>query len=353
MIALPKHTHHSQPIVFCHFGDSPYLPYVFACAKLSNPDKCIILLGDESNRRMAESHGIIHYPFAAIPAGVETATFQKVYRRIKGPKNEGLRGSTDWIKFVFERWFHIYDFLRSQDLHAFWHFDSDTMLLDDLSVYEPRLAAYDCTEQCNGSCMNGYITNMDVLGRYLTKINEVFQRTELLTKLEQEFREVNPTHAFTEMGAYVIFKQEEHPRTFHLGAVANGVLFDDCICQVHGMEMERLYPGKHIKKIFLADNGQFYCRSQADQALVHLASINLSWVPIFVFDNVLRHRQKRKRPTETVTSEVCASTHTLATCVPSWSYLLLEGPREAWRYSRKFILQPALHRCFARRTVSG
>ena len=64
------------------------------------------------------------------------------------------------------------------------------MLLDDLSVYEPRLAAYDCTEQCNGSCMNGYITNMDVLGRYLTKINEVFQRTELLTKLEQEFREV-------------------------------------------------------------------------------------------------------------------------------------------------------------------
>ena len=52
------------PIIFCHYGKSKYLPYVFECVKTSNPDKDIILLGDSSNEELAEKFGLIHYKFS-------------------------------------------------------------------------------------------------------------------------------------------------------------------------------------------------------------------------------------------------------------------------------------------------
>jgi len=350
MTVRAQHTYRSAPIIFCHFGNSPYLPYVFACATLSNPGKQIVLLGDESNRRTAERFGLVHVPFAAIPQGEATATFEHVYRRVTGPKCGHLRDGTDWIKFVFKRWFHVYDFLSRNKIRSFWHFDSDNMLLDDLSVHESRLATYDCTEQCNGCCMNGYMANCDVLGRYLSKINELFQRKELLDTMSREFHDVHLTYAFTEMRAYKIFKQEDHLRTFHLNAVTDGTAFDDCICQEHGMEMERLYFGKHIKKVFLSDNGQFHCRSLSDHTFVRMASLNLSWVPIFVFDNVLRHRQQRTSTGKTcVPHEFSGNAHTLASSPLSWSYLLKDGPREVWRYGLTHAVYPIREQYLAKK----
>jgi hypothetical protein len=334
----------SAPLVFCHFGNSPYLPYVFACARLSNPSKRIVLLGDESNRRTAERHGLVHHPYKDFAKGSEIETFERVFCRVIGPKRSYLRGDIDWIKFVFQRWFYVYNYLRSENIRSFWHFDTDNMLLDDLARHEPRLMDYDCTEQCNGKCLNGFISNLDVVSNYLAKINDIFQRIQFLREIQHNFNISNPTFAFTEMDAYSIFKEEEHPRSIHLAAPHNGTMFDDAICQTHGMEMERLYYGKHIKKVFLADKGQFFCKNKSTQELVRMASLNLSWVPILIFDNVLRHRKRRISNEPFIASNDCAIGQTLASCFPSCNYLLNEGPREVWRYGLKILLRPTLNR---------
>lgn len=338
-----QHGANSAPLVFCHFGNSPYLPYVFACARLSNPDKRIVLLGDESNRRTAERHGLVHHPYMDFAGGSEIETFERVYRRVIGPKSGYMRGKIDWIKFVFQRWFYVYNYVRAEKIPSFWHFDSDNMLLDDLTAYEPWLMHYDCTEQCNGKCMNGFISNPNVVGNYLAKINDVFTRQDLLAKMEQEFVAHHPTYAFTEMRAYELFKHEDRPRSFHLATPKDGVAFDDCICQSHGMEMERLFFRKHIKKVFLAVNGHFFCQGRIDHQFVRMASLNLSWVPLFVYDNVLRHRQQRL-PGNSLPVLPDGRSGTLASCFPSWHYLVHEGFFEVTRVGWKFFLQPALSR---------
>ena len=42
------------PLILCHYGNSYYLPYVFHCATITNPDREIILLDDDANEWLAD-----------------------------------------------------------------------------------------------------------------------------------------------------------------------------------------------------------------------------------------------------------------------------------------------------------
>ncbi len=113
----------SSPIIFIHYGNANYLRHVLRAARTSNPDKRIILLGDESNRHLARP-GIEHHLFSDLNTGPEIERFNRVFQLIKGENHiyRKLHGADHWTHFVFLRWFLILNFLRREKIGAFWTF---------------------------------------------------------------------------------------------------------------------------------------------------------------------------------------------------------------------------------------
>lgn len=282
-----------RPVIFCHYGFSDYLEYTLNCAKFNNPAKDVILLGDECNQKIAERCGAMHFLINDYNYGEAINTFDSVYRLVQGRKHNNIKNGKDWVKFVFKRWFYVYNFVVANGITSFWHFDSDNMLLDPLQHHEQFFSSYDVTEQCNGNCMNGFISSPEVVYGYIQKINELFQRREFLQSYQKEYDEIHPEYAFTEMGAYVTFKNEEGLNSVRLNTIVNDSSFDDCICQKHGMQMETLPSGKKIKKVLLGPGGTFFCQRESDGSLIKMNSLNLSWVPLYIYHIVLRHSVKR------------------------------------------------------------
>jgi hypothetical protein len=166
------------------------------------------------------------------------------------------------------------------------------MILDSLARHEHKFTAYECTEQCNGICMNGFISGHSIVLRYIRKINELFQDEEYLREQQKEFEEEYENWAFTEMRAYKKFK-EDNVKSIKLSSIIDGSTFDDCICQENNMKMERLPFGRWIKRVYLSPDGRFYCFDMNRQVFVRMNSLNLSWVPFDLFKLVSAQVKRR------------------------------------------------------------
>lgn len=270
-------------IIFCHYGDSDYLKYTLRQCKLTNPENRIVLLGDEKNRIITERTGTEHYLFEDYNDSVEIQRFEKVYQHVAGKKH----GREYWTKFVFKRWFYIHEFIKREKINAFWHFDSDNMILSDLNQQEYKFQNFDCTEQCNGICMNGYISSFAVVDGYVKKINELFENQRYLDEQKEDFIK-HPNYAFTEMRAYKAYKEQEEINSIRLNKIIDNETFDDCICQKHGYDTyEFTINGQYLKKIYLDANGHFYCYHINFSAFIKMNSLNLSWVPTNLFKLIL------------------------------------------------------------------
>ena len=51
------------PIIFIHYGNTPYLRSTLKSSQISNPDKKKILIGDKSNKQVAQENGWEHFEF--------------------------------------------------------------------------------------------------------------------------------------------------------------------------------------------------------------------------------------------------------------------------------------------------
>ncbi|MFH5805191.1 hypothetical protein [Alienimonas sp. DA493] len=296
------------PLVFCHFGATPYLAYTLGCVRKADPDRPVTVLGDAANRSLVRSAGAEHQMMEELPVSPLHEEFRRHYRLVQGSRHGNVVEGRDWVRFVFERWFYTYQYATARAPEGFWHFDSDTMILEPLRPYEADLGRFDCTEQCNGGCLNGFVGSLDVLRGYLESIVAQFKDVEFLEAQRAEFETKNPTFAFTEMRAYVRYKEAAKLNSVHIGRPRSGpdgaaVCFDDVICLDHGFETERLsgggwYGGKSVKRVVLAEGGRCLGRlaepsgTAAAGEEVRFATLNLSWVPLGVFATVLRHVEK-------------------------------------------------------------
>ena len=269
----------SSPLIFIHFGNSEYLQYTLRCAKHFNPNKRIILLGDSTNNKYS-SIGIEHHSINAYEYGDKLDKFNTLYRFIGGR----LAKESKWMKFVFQRWFIIYNFIISNKIQSFWTMDSDNLILTDLEKFEPYFQHFDCTEQCESKCMNGYISHQNVVEGYLDKMIELFTREDYLEKQRNDFLQ-HPTWAYTEMRAYETYKEEENITTVSLSKVIENSTFDSNITFSHGMEMNTytVQGGSKIKSLYYHPSGELYTYHIKSQSYIKLNSINCSWVPLNVF----------------------------------------------------------------------
>jgi len=262
------------PIIFIHYGDSPYLRFTLHTARVFNPNARVILLGDRENRDY-QALGIEHHEFANYSGLPEIAEFERVFKFVAGREH----GKEFWVYFVFKRWFYMYSFIRLHNIPRFWTFDSDTLIISELQSHVDKFSHVDCTEQCNGMCMNGLINNQEVVKGYIDTINELFQNEEYLDRQRQDF-ERHPNWAFTEMRAFAEYKRRIPITTMRLNSIIDGETFDDAICQSHNMQMQR-----GMKKLYFR-NGSIYTFHLPTQRFVKLITINMSSVPLSLMEEV-------------------------------------------------------------------
>ncbi len=279
------------PIIFIHYGNSPYLEYTLKLAKFKNPDKEVILLGDISNKKIAQGASATHFYFEDYFKGKEAETFKKVYKFIAGNQKR----KSYWTNFVFKRWFCIYNFLKEKKIQKFWTFDSDTLILTDLSVLENQFRDIDCTTQCNGICMNGLVNNLISVEDYINKINELFTRENYLENQEKAFS-THPDWAFTEMRAFATYKEESGIKTARSNMIVNNSVFDENICQEDSFETE-FYKNanRNIKKLYF-QNGDVFEKRKRDDKLIKLNAINMSWVPLSIIEKVYYYKRYGSLP---------------------------------------------------------
>ena len=263
------------PIIFCHYGISNYLRYTLFAAKLSNPQKNIYLLGDINNQKLAMEFGINHIIFSQFDSTQSIIDFNKNFKFISGE----LHGRFEWTKFVFLRWFYINEFVSKNNINSFWHFDSDNLIVSDLSKFEKNFSVYDNTEQCSGICMNGFISSNKITQLYTKHIIHLFNDIEYIN--DQKLKCVNnPTFAFTEMAAYINFKRVYKLKTTRLHCAECENTFDDCLASSDDMEQfSELYNGYKIKSIYIDRKFNFYFKNLKFKNYIKVNSFNLSWMP--------------------------------------------------------------------------
>lgn len=273
------------PLLFIHYSPASYLPVVLRAAQRSNPDREICFLGDETNRRQAPP-GVRYYPLEMFRQGDLLGEFQKVFVPIAGKAHHfNKSGGVDtWLRFVFERWFLIREFLHAQGIGAFWIFDSDTLIAGDLSSRENRLSGLDATEQCRGCCLNGYVSSRDVVTAYCQKMVELFQRPGYL-EFHRKRLELHSGLSFNEMDAWQTHRSEEGLKTRSLGIPCEGEAFDDALAITKGwqpapMKIRGRIP---VKRLVRDKRGGFFGFPEKESTPVRLVTLNLSWLPDYVF----------------------------------------------------------------------
>jgi hypothetical protein len=273
----PRPTAMRAPLILIHYGNSSYLPYVIQLARRSNPEKEIILLGDEHNEYLT-SFGITHHPFGPLRDSPELNYFNQLYPRIVNARYP----KSMWAQFVLQRWFMINTFIKQQDIERFWTFDSDNFILTDLQTHEDFFSQYDCTSQCSGRCMNGFVSSSAIVQRYVDKINDLLSEDDYVKSWHARY-DADPFLFYNEMEAFAVFVEQERIRNLHLAQIHNGAMFDDSITYENGMEVyQKTIKGRRVKKLYMYD-GAICCKHLTFNAFIKMNNLNLSWMPKYIF----------------------------------------------------------------------
>lgn len=279
-----------SPLIFVHYGPARYLSTVFRAARRSNPDRRICFLGDETNRRFVPE-GVEYFELKRFQSGILSHEFESVFVPIAGRAHHFTKagGAEVWLRFVFLRWFIIREFLHEQRIDSFWIFDSDTLVAGDLAVRESRFAGFDATEQCGGCCLNGYVSSWSVVDGYCRKMVELHRRPDYLGAQKRRLEE-HPGLAFNEMDAWQTHRDEVGLKTMALGIPRDGEAFDDALAITDGWQTAttKVRGRIPVKRLACDDHGGFFAFPAGNSDPVRLVTLNLSWLPEYVFHRLAR-----------------------------------------------------------------
>ena len=276
------------PIIFIHYGASTYLRRSLRCARLTNPDKRIYLLGDNSNRHLARGVSIFE-DFEDFAGGRKERDFQAVFQVIQGERHRfnKSKGVEYWLKFVFRRWFLIENFLSREGIDAFWTFDSDTMILAPLGPREERFSQTAATTQCRGRCLNGWVGSAGLVSRYTDCILSLFH-DETFLESQRELLKTHAGLAFNEMDAFCEFQKRENPTVLHAAEVIQGETFDDALAFVDDYEQapDPILGRTRVKRLWTGPRGGIWARKSG--CFVRLLTCNMSWMPDYLWETIAR-----------------------------------------------------------------
>lgn len=274
-----------SPLIFTHYGDTDYLTRTLEAARLTNPARRMILIGDQSNRQTALRAGWEHVGMDNCPSELRSA-FLSCFQEIKGRSHISAKGTRNWLQYVSERWFIVTAFVQAQNISTFWHFDSDVMIAAELDPFENilRSEGMDFTKQCNGACLNGFVTTpvAEAFCRYIL----VFLNDEALMDKFRKIARDEPTSGLSEMDFFSYYMKQAQYRGCHLEAHFPGWWFDDVLCQDNECETARMGVFGPVIKDVRFDGRDFTVAFKGQRR--QFAVLNCSWLPTKVFDWILK-----------------------------------------------------------------
>ena len=254
------------PILFIHYGPAYYLRWTFERARISNPEKRIVLLGDATNKQFAR--GVAEFiDFESLAGTQKELEFQRVFQVIQGSRH----------RFNKER----------EGLDAFWTFDSDTLVLANLCEREGHFSDFEATTQCNDQCLNGWVGSRSLVSRYTQSILDQFSDEAYLHAQRERLR-ANAGLSFNEMDAFAEFRRRESVKTWHGEKPIGGEIFDDALAFTEGFELapEKVL-GKTATKRLWTNGKSIFVRRAASQEFVRLLTCNMSWIPDYMWRRIM------------------------------------------------------------------
>jgi len=284
----------SDPLIFLHFGDTPYLKYVFKSA-IKNGNR-VILIGDDSNAKYAKL-GVEHYLFDSFLGTDQSKQLDLVYKRIGGhdfTEINRAKGNRDWTKFNFQKWIVLEEFCYENRIDSFWTFDSDTIILSNLNSLNTYFDKFDYTVMNDNSQLQGRVNNVKVLAEFNKLVIELFKNHRYLDDLIANDFKKNPTWGFTMMRVFAVLNDLSKFKTVRLrDVIMNSATFDECICFPFQMETKMSNIGRQLKCLYADGKGMIYEKSLSHNGdYLRLITLNLSWVPDYYFDRVYQKISK-------------------------------------------------------------
>jgi len=217
--------------------------------------------------------------------------FHAVFQPIEGTRHRLSKrsGNEQWLRFIFERWFLVSEFLRKQNIDRFWTFDSDTLLLAPLAGREKRFASYDATTQCRDCCLNGWIGSRHVVERYTDCILALFEDENYLATQRERIKQ-HTGLAFNEMDAFGEFRRRENVRTFHAARPLDGEFCDDSLAYDANFEASphKVAGRIQVKRLWSSPDGALYAKHLETDRFVRMITCNLSWLPDYIGEKLAR-----------------------------------------------------------------
>ena len=276
------------PIVFVHYGDSYYLQYSLKTAKLFNPNKEIILLGDKSNKKY-KSFGLKHLCFDDYIQTEDVKEFNSVFKLIGGNK---FVGGEKWTRFNFLKIFALKNLMYDLNLKNLWIFDSDVLIIDDLKNHEHKFLSYEYTYHNDNFVAQGLINSIEFLERVTQFFILKFKDEKFLQKNIKDFVK-EPTYGLTYMRFFKSYNENCKVKALRLNKIINNETFDECL--FYGMEYEK-YKIKpfhfRMKQVFFNSDGYIYLKRKENGNYVRCVVMNLSWVGPYLFKRIYKQGLK-------------------------------------------------------------
>lgn len=276
-------------IIFTHYGISDYLNTTLSFINVHNPNLNKIFVGDKKNRHLAIKYNWQWYDIDSICDEL-ILEFEGVFKIVSGKKHKDFKNGRNWTKYVFLRWFAIRYILEENDIKNFWHFDSDTLVISNLKLLESYFENNLSMMQCNNMCLNGFIQS-DIVNEYCQSIINQFKDNRLINKYEKEFMS-NVYYAFTEMRAFLNYKENKDYKFISGMSIDPSFVFDDCLCQSHGYKTICLPEYRNVKEIYF-NNGKCYFVKEDKHILAH--TLNMSWLNSATINIILGNIKSHKK----------------------------------------------------------
>jgi len=247
------------PIIFIHKNDNLYLPYIFAQAKISNPDSKVFLLGDKRNSyyKFINHDHIDNYM-------AKSGEFAKIYKHMN-------TNPYDYEIFCLQRWFVLKEFMEKNNIQQCFHADSDVMIYSDITqVYNKYFMKYDMsmTYSCGHCC---YISSIDAITNFCNFIIELYTDPKLFKILEDiylEHTQNNMLGGVSDMVAFEEYRKRNSDRLGNLSDILDNSAFDTNLNISEGYEMRN-----GLKNIYLKNN-QPYCRYNCDNREIKFNAVH-------------------------------------------------------------------------------
>jgi len=284
-------------IIFNHKGLSWYQDPVFECVRKYNPNEDIVLIGDNTNKYLADKYHFIFAHRDCLDYSDRYRGFLSNVQIIGTVKGEiGIRTTLESRL----RWFRIYTFMKSNGVKDAWYFDSDVLVYQNLKMIEEKYNAlpYWIIDTISGSSTR--INDIDYLNElcdtiYLLHLDPKFtynQRLQVLQRIND-----GKQYNFCDMTCIDQFRKNNSGSIGDLSNILNGCTFDPNINNLEINMKPSPYRfsqvisdrGQPRKKIMMSkdDMGKYpYGFDEISQQNIRLYTLNMSWLPPQEFSRI-------------------------------------------------------------------